>query len=181
MPIGGALALTAIIAVASAGVVITQRRGAGWRRIVAVALLVWLALAGVMVLWELIAAVAGQRAYFGAVQVPRSVLSQAIVGITLEAATRASERVCQAVAERRRVSRPEIDLIISDTEVLRQDAQPRDRRLGHARLPLRNVVGCDTNGLGQLWLRLTPFLTELLNRLPHASSFLRVRPDGPYA
>jgi apolipoprotein N-acyltransferase len=150
MPIGGALALTAIIAVASAGVVITQRRGAGWRRIVAIALLVWLAVAGVMVLWELIAAVSGQRAYFGAIQVPLATRNDAVVGSTLGAATRASERVCQAVAERRRVSRPEIDLIISDTEVLRQDAQPRDRRLSHARLPLRDVVGCDANGLCQL-------------------------------
>jgi hypothetical protein len=67
MQAGGALALTAIIAVASAGIVITQRGGAGWRRIIAIALLVWLGVAGVIVLWELIAAVAGQRAYFGAV------------------------------------------------------------------------------------------------------------------
>jgi hypothetical protein len=84
MPIGGALALTAIIAVASAGVVITQRRGAGWRRIVAVTLLVWLAVAGVMVLWALIAAVAGQRAYFGAIQVPLAARKDSAgVGITL--------------------------------------------------------------------------------------------------
>jgi apolipoprotein N-acyltransferase len=147
MPVGGTLAFTTIIIAVSAGIIIRHRRGDGWRRIVAVAVLVWLGVAGVIVLWTLIAAVAGQRAYFGAVQVPRSVLSQAIVGITLGTATRASERVCQAVAERRRVSRPEIDLIISDTEVLRQDAQPRDRRLGHARLPLRDVGGCDANGL----------------------------------
>jgi hypothetical protein len=83
MPVGGALALTAIIAVASAGLVITQRRGAGWRRIVAVALLVWLAVAGVMVLWELIAAVAGKRAYFGAIQVPLSARNYTTESITL--------------------------------------------------------------------------------------------------
>jgi hypothetical protein len=88
MPVGGALALTAIIAVASAGLVITQRRGAGWRRIVAVALLVWLAVAGVMVLWALIAAVAGTRAYFGAIQMPLATRNDAPVGITLEAARR---------------------------------------------------------------------------------------------
>jgi hypothetical protein len=79
MSIGGALALTTIIAVASAGLVITQRRGAGWRRIVAVALLVWLAVAGVMVLWELIAAVAGHRAYFGAIQMPLATRNDATV------------------------------------------------------------------------------------------------------
>jgi hypothetical protein len=88
MQIGGALALTAIIAVASAGLVITQRGGAGWRRIMAVALLVWLAVAGVMVLWALIAAVAGQRAYFGAVRLPLATRNDATVGITLEAARR---------------------------------------------------------------------------------------------
>jgi hypothetical protein len=83
MQIGGALALTAIIAVASAGLVITQRGGAGWRRIMAVALLVWLAVAGVMVLWELIAAVAGKRAYFGAIQVPLSARNYTTESITL--------------------------------------------------------------------------------------------------
>ena len=83
MPMGGALALTAIIAVAGAGIVITQRGGAGWRRIVAVALLVWLAVAGLIVLWALIAAVAGKRAYFGAIQVPLATRNDATVGIAL--------------------------------------------------------------------------------------------------
>jgi hypothetical protein len=49
---------------------------------------VWLAVAGVVVLWELIAAVAGKRAYFGAVQVPLSALNEAPVGIMLGAAVR---------------------------------------------------------------------------------------------
>jgi hypothetical protein len=80
---GGALALAAIIIAASAGIIIRQRRRVGWRRIVAVALLVWLGVAGLVVLWVLIAAVAGQRAYFGAIQVPRSALLDPTVGITL--------------------------------------------------------------------------------------------------
>ena len=80
---GGALALTVIILAASAGVVIRQRRGVGWRRIVVVALLVWLGVAGLVALWVLIAAVAGQAAYFGAIQVPLSALTEATVGITL--------------------------------------------------------------------------------------------------
>ena len=67
---GGALALATIIIAATVGIVIRRRRGVGWRRIVVAALLVWLGVAGLVVLWMLIAAVAGQRAYFGAVQVP---------------------------------------------------------------------------------------------------------------
>ena len=62
MQAGGALALAAIIIAASAGIVIRQRRGVGWRRIVVAALLVWLGVAGLVVLWALIAAVAGHRA-----------------------------------------------------------------------------------------------------------------------
>ncbi len=83
---GGVLALTAIILAASAGIVIRQRQGDGWRRIVVIAFLVWLGIAGVIVLWALIAAVAGQRAYFGAVQLPFFALDEATVGITLGAA-----------------------------------------------------------------------------------------------
>jgi hypothetical protein len=50
MQAGGALALAAIIIAASAGIVIRQWRGVGWRRIVVVALLVWLGVAGIVVL-----------------------------------------------------------------------------------------------------------------------------------
>jgi hypothetical protein len=83
MPVGGTLAFTTIIIAVSAGIIIRHRRGDGWRRIVAVAVLVWLAVAGLIVLWALIAAVAGQRAYFGAVQVPLAAHNDAAVGITL--------------------------------------------------------------------------------------------------
>jgi hypothetical protein len=85
MQAGGALALTAIIVAAGASILIGQRRGAGWRRIVVVALLVWLGVAALVVLWALIAAVAGQGAYFGAIQVPLSALTEATVGIAFAA------------------------------------------------------------------------------------------------
>jgi hypothetical protein len=84
MPVGGTLAFTTIIIAVSVGIIIRHRRGDGWRRIVAVAVLVWLGVAGLIVLWTLIAAVAGQRAYFGAIQVPLAARKDSAgVGITL--------------------------------------------------------------------------------------------------
>jgi hypothetical protein len=85
MQAGGALALAAIIVAAAASILIGQRQGVGWRRIVIVAFLVWLGIAALVVLWALIAAVAGQGAYFGAIQVPLSVLADATVGIAFAA------------------------------------------------------------------------------------------------
>jgi hypothetical protein len=79
------LVLTTIILAAGAGIVIWQRRGDGWRRIVVVALLVRFGFAGVMVLWALIAAVAGQKVYFGTIQLPLSALSEVTTGIALVA------------------------------------------------------------------------------------------------
>ena len=72
MPVGGTLALTTIIIAVSAGIIIRHRRGDGWRRIVAVAVLVWLGVAGLIVLWTLIAAVAGQRASLAPSRCPAS-------------------------------------------------------------------------------------------------------------
>jgi hypothetical protein len=83
MPVGGTFAFTTIIIAVSAGIIIRHRQGDGWRRIVAVGLLVWLGVAGVIVLWTLIAVVARKRAYFGAIQVPLATRNDAAVGITL--------------------------------------------------------------------------------------------------
>jgi hypothetical protein len=46
----------------------------------------------------------------------------------------------QVIDDRWRISRPKVDLIVPDAEVLGQRTQPRDRRFGLAHLPFHNVL-----------------------------------------
>ena len=52
----------------------------------------------------------------------------------------ASQELSQSIAERWRISRPKVDLIVPDAEVLGQCQQPRDRGFGLAHLPFHDLL-----------------------------------------
>ena len=58
----------------------------------------------------------------------------------------ASQELSQAIDERWRISRPKVDLIVPDAEVLGQCPQPRDRRFSLAHLPFRDLLRHNAQG-----------------------------------